>query len=234
MQRILVLDPASCTGYALIDLYETFAEIIAYGSVEMNKESSSIEGDWYLDIEKKIQLLIDQYHPHKIAMEDYFISSKLGNCNLNVGIRAIFQTLARRMNLPYQVINISLWKKAISNRTKPNIAQIEKWGKTAADKLFIRQALYENFHIQFPYMMLSKNNRWIDLKSDVVDAVAMAVYLALERNIKDIKNIVFENNDSIDSKNIKKRKFDYTDLPSSTSDTKIRPLKKKKEISTLE
>lgn len=224
MQRILVFDPASCTGYAVIDIYETFSEIVTYGTFEMDKDVGK-EGDWYLNIEKQAKQLIQQYHPHQIGIEDYFMSSsnKMGGCNLNVGIRAIFQALTRRENLPYIVINISSWKKVIAGRTRPCSSQIEKWGKVAANKYFIQQALFEKFQIQFPYMIKSElTNRWIAFKSDPVDAVAMAIYLSLEKNVSQIHNLVsFEN-----IKPSLKLKFDYMDLPCSIQEKQPKKVKK--------
>ena len=231
MKKVLVLDPAKSTGYCVIHLFpeQTRTLIIAYGNIQVTV-TDGLEGQAYLDLETKVKQLIDQYQPESIAMECYFMSGadKFGGCNLNVGFRAILQTLACRFSMPYEMLNISQWKKSVALSSRPSAAQIEKWGKTAANKLFIQQALFERFNIRFPeYCVSPESGRVVQYRSDAMDAVGMATFVAETKGCPVIINHVQENLELPQGKKPPKgakRAFSYEDLPSSIKT----PVKKKK------
>jgi hypothetical protein len=82
------------------------------------------------------------------------------------------------------VLNISSWKNFVSGRRTPTKEQKKLWGAEKAKKNFIQQALWERYDIRFPNHSCSTSTRPgsrgkpIKFRSDVVDAVAMAIYYA--------------------------------------------------------
>ena len=117
--RILALDPAESTGYALVDLIDGHADIYEYGFIEVDK-SSGYQGDHCIDLMKQISDIIKTADVEYVCIEDYFFSQKFANgCNANASYRTALHILCRQLKLPYEILNISLWKKYVAGRSTP-------------------------------------------------------------------------------------------------------------------
>lgn len=178
--NILVIDPANSTGYCVysFDQASLTAKILKYGFIDVDQHNYA--GDQYIDLMSKIELLIVENSISKVAVEDYFFSSRSSQgATLNCAYRAIVHLKCRQLKLDYDIINISLWKSFINNRVRPSKDQVAKWGKEPAKKLMTQESLHKRWNIRFPNHSVSKNtNKPIKFRYDIVDAVAMAVFHA--------------------------------------------------------
>lgn len=174
--NILVLDPAESTGYAYIELVDGVAEINNVGFIEINKDQDP--GDQYIELEKKIGDMIDEYEVDHVAVEDYFFSKFSANGgNMNCAYRAIIHMTCRKFKIPYTILNITLWKKFINGSSRPNKEQKKKWGAEPAKKLMTQESLWNKFGIKFPNHSISlKTGKPIKFRYDIVDAVGMAIF----------------------------------------------------------
>lgn len=188
---VLSLDPASCTGWCVVELdfswywdknrewkwsWDT-ANIYEYGYINVDL-SSEYQGDHCIDLMNKIKQIIDAHGVEHITIEDYFFSKRFANgSTVNASFRTAIHILARQMNITYTILNISAWKTYIAGRSSPTKQQKIKWGKTASNKIYIQHALWERFSIRFPNHSISeKTGKPICFKYDVVDVVAQAIY----------------------------------------------------------
>ena len=181
---VLTLDPATSTGWCLTRLFVvggvySKAEIFAYGFIDVKNDTDFV-GDALLYLMKKLRKLIVKNDVRYITVEDYFFSRKTcTGSNLNPAFRTAIHILARQMKLEYMVLNISSWKNFVSGRRTPTKEQKKKWGAEKAKKNYIQQALWERYDIRFPNHSISeKTGKPVKFRSDVVDAVAMAIYYA--------------------------------------------------------
>jgi Holliday junction resolvasome RuvABC endonuclease subunit len=186
--NILVLDPANSTGYAIVKITDTnSANIINYDFIDI--ENKEYAGDQYIELAEQIRILINVYDIKEIAVEDYFFSGK--TCNggtLNASYRAIIHMIARIHKLPYTILNISLWKKFINGRSTPTKEQKLLWGKEESKKLMTQESLWNRWGIKFPnYSISCKTGKPIKPRSDIVDAVAMAIFfVSIYKNIRTV------------------------------------------------
>jgi Holliday junction resolvasome RuvABC endonuclease subunit len=179
---VLGIDPGTHTGYCLISITGTKkkkADIYEYGHIDVDT-SSQYEGDHNLDLMSQLQHLIYLHSVDQICVEDYFFSKRFCNgSNVNAAFRTAIHILARQNDIPYTILNISLWKTYIAGRSTPTKAQKAKWGKEPAKKLYIQQALWDNYRIRFPNHCISKvTNKPIAFRLDIVDVVAQTIYFA--------------------------------------------------------
>ena len=80
-------------------------------------------------------------------------------------------------NLPRSLPRTRRSSGDIFSSYTPSKEQKKQWGKDPAKKLYIQQALYDNFGFKFPNHSLSKKTgKPILFRYDIVDAVAMMVY----------------------------------------------------------
>lgn len=176
--NILVLDPAESTGYSVarVDEVQSTADIFEYGYLNVDT-SSNYMGDWLLNLSKTVAELIKKYDAKLVVVEDYFFSSKFTNgTNVNPAFRAAIHMTARSHGLPYEILNISQWKSFVAGRSVPTKEQKLKWGKQAANKLFIQEALDLRHGIKMPNHSISdKTGKPIKFRYDIVDAVAQAL-----------------------------------------------------------
>jgi Holliday junction resolvasome RuvABC endonuclease subunit len=154
------------------------AEIISWGFLDIDQHTYA--GDQYIDLLNKIEKLIIDNFISRVGVEDYFFSSRSSQgANLNCAYRAMVHLKCRQLDLHYDIINISLWKNFINNRTRPTKEQVARWGKEPAKKLMTQESLYKRWAIKFPNHSLSLNTgKPIKFRYDIVDAVAMAVFHA--------------------------------------------------------
>lgn len=175
--RILALDPAESTGYALVNLNNGHADIYEYGFIEVDK-SSEYQGDHCLDLIKQVKEIIKAEEIELVCIEDYFFSQKFANgCNANAAYRTALHILCRQLNLHYEILNVSLWKKFVAGRSTPTKEQKKKWGKEPAKKLHMQEALWLRRGIRFPNYSLSlKTGKPVKFRYDIVDVVAQGIF----------------------------------------------------------
>ena len=175
--NILVLDPACSTGFAVVNVDGQDATIFEYGYIDINT-TSLYEGDWCISLMFHIELLINKHNIKEVAIEDYFFSSKFASgTNVNMAYRTAIHITCRKLGLTYDILNISQWKKHVAGRSTPTKEQKRKWGKEAAKKLYMQQALYDIYNIKFPnHSLSSKTGKPILFRYDIVDAVGQAIF----------------------------------------------------------
>lgn len=191
---VLVLDPATSTGYCLVKINTTdkTADIFKVDFIDVDVESEYI-GDNCISLMEQITEIIDLHKVEDVGIEAFFFSKKRCNgCDVNSAYRTALHILCRQKSLPYTILGITEWKKFVSgDRCTPTPKQKKLWGK-AAKKLFIQDALWKRFGFRFPNHSLSKKtNKPIKFRTDIVDVVAMAIYFCLK--IKNIKKITLSH-----------------------------------------
>lgn len=175
--NILVLDPAASTGYAVAKVENNTATIFDYGFIDVDT-SSAYEGDWCINLMMHVKYLLQIHDIKEVAIEDYFFSSRFASgTNVNAAYRTAIHILCRERKLHYEVLNVSQWKKHVAGRSTPDKLQKKKWGKEAAKKLYMQQALWEKYGIKFPNHSISKKTgKPVGFRYDIVDAVGQAIF----------------------------------------------------------
>lgn len=188
--KVLVLDPASSTGYCLVDIKKNTADIYSYGFIDIDS-NTDYDADRCIILMDKVKDLIISNNVTKVAVEDYFFSKRFAQgSSLNISFRAAIYIQVRLMGLEYTVLNVSNWKKFISGRTTPTKDQKKKWGKEASKKIMIQESIWKKFNIRFPnHSISSKTGKPIKFRYDVVDAVGQAIYFCkLYLDVKNVKS----------------------------------------------
>lgn len=179
--NVLIVDPASSTGYCIytIDDSEASAKIIDWGFIEV-EDTTNYDGDRYIDLADKITNIIIDNDIEMVGIEDYFFSRRSPQgSTLNCAYRAVIHMVCRKMDIHYDILNISLWKKFVNGRSTPTKLQKTQWGKEPAKKLMTQESLFLKWGIRFPNHSISKKTgKPIKFRYDIVDAVAMAVFHA--------------------------------------------------------
>lgn len=178
--NVLIIDPASSTGYCVYSVDDKDAvSINDWGFIDVD-DVTDYDGDRYIDLRDKVKDLISKHDIDMVGIEDYFFSRRSPQgSTLNCAYRAIIHMLCRELDIHYDILNISLWKKYISGRTTPTKEQKAKWGKEPAKKLMTQESLWNRWNIRFPNHSISKKTgKPIKFRYDVVDAVGMAVFHA--------------------------------------------------------
>lgn len=177
--NVLTLDPGASTGFCItsLDFKTSTATIIEYGYLNVDT-SSNFQGDHCIDLMERVRSIIEKHYIKELAIEDYFFSKRFATgCNVNGAYRTAIHILARTASLPYTILNITSWKTFVAGRSTPTREQKKQWGATAAKKLYIQQALWDNFGIRFPNHSLSeKTGKPIVFRTDIVDVVAQTIY----------------------------------------------------------
>lgn len=203
MSKHLIVDPAGTTGYCLVDVDGENANITHFDLIHIDTSSDYL-GDHCIDFKKKIEKLLDDYNIESVGIEDYMARGKfVTGLNTNVSYRAAVHMACRERNIHYQILNVTQWKKWVAGTSSPNKLQKKMWGKEAAKKVYIQEALWEKYDIRFPNHSISdKTGKPVKFKYDVVDAVGQAVfYLENYMGVKYItcsveisKDVVLKNN----------------------------------------
>ena len=211
LKKILVVDPASVTGYALVEINEKDeARIYEYGYVDVDV-SSPYMGDWCISLMDRIKDIMIDHCVDEIAIEDYFFGGKFASgSSVNTHYRAAIHIQARRSDIPYTILNVTEWKKHIAGKARPGPNQKKKWGKEASKKIYIQEALWHKYGVRFPNHSISeKTGKPVFFKYDVVDAVAMA-YFYLEKYLG-VKSILMDVSipEDVQFKKTRKAYFNY-------------------------
>lgn len=208
--NVLIIDPANSTGYCIYNINNDSAKIIAWGFIDVD-DATAYDGDRYIDLKNKVKNIIINNDINRVGIEDYFFSGRSPQgATLNCAYRAVIHMLCRELSIHYDIINISLWKNFINNRTRPTNLQKNKWGKEPAKKLMTQESLWLKWSIKFPNHSLSNlTNKPIKFRYDIVDAVAMAVFHA--SIYLNAKSISYNVNvcDDYDWKKIPKGTYNY-------------------------
>ncbi len=190
--RVLVIDPATTSGYCIVQHYQDFEKKWDFkahtyaGECEISQPQyftlkTSKEGDHtgnscnqIYEFFKKVAL---EEEITMMAMEDYIFSrfAKQG-AKLNVAIRAALQMLADDLKIPYIIIPIALWKRSVSGRGRPTKEEKAKWGK-AANKRFIAEAL-KSYGINLPEKIKNSKGRMVNFKYDLSDVIGQAICIS--------------------------------------------------------
>jgi Holliday junction resolvasome RuvABC endonuclease subunit len=174
-RNVLVLDPATSTGYALIKINNDVANIYEEGYIDVDI-TSSYQGDHCIDLQKKIRKLIHDHSVKEVAIEDYFFSKKFcTGSTVNAAFRTAIHILCRQEALPYTILNVSSWKTYVAGRSTPTREQKKLYG-TNAKKIFIQEALWRKYGFRFPNHSLGSKGTPIAFRYDVVDVIAQSVY----------------------------------------------------------
>lgn len=184
---ILSLDPATSTGYCLVAINDGKAHIYDYGFLDVDC-SSEYQGDHCIDLMNKVESLVMIHGVDVITIEDYFFSKRFATgSTVNVAYRTAIHILCRRLEIPYVILNINLWKKFVAGRSSPTKQQKQQWG-VSAKKMYIQDSLYKKWGFTFPEHSLSKKTgKPIKFRMDIVDAVGQTVYYCCSiLRIKDI------------------------------------------------
>lgn len=173
---ILALDPATSTGYCLVEITNKKANIYEYGIIDVDI-SSEYQGDHCINLMDQIQTILNKHKITTIVIENYFFSNKFrqGSC-VNAAFRTAIHILARNNNIDYIILSITEWKKYIAGRSNPTKEQKKQWGINAK-KIYIQDALWYWWGFKFPNHSISPNTgKPISFRYDVVDVVAQATY----------------------------------------------------------
>jgi len=178
--NVLIIDPANSTGYCVYTIdNRASVEIIDWGFIDI-ENLTTYDGDRYIDLKNKIQEIIQNNDIKIVGIEDYFFSGRSPQgATLNCAYRAVTHMLCRELDIHYDVINISLWKKYINGSSVATKLQKAKWGKEPAKKLMTQESLWLRWGIKFPNHSVSKlTGKPIKFRYDIVDAVGMAIFHA--------------------------------------------------------
>lgn len=191
---VLVLDPAISTGYALVAVSEgaEVAIIYEYGFLDVNSSSQYV-GDWCLDLQSQLEVIIKKHCVQHIAVEDFFFARRTANgSKVNVELRTAIYILARSLKIPYTILSITEWKKFVAGRSTPTKEQKKQWGPAPSKKLMIQEALWNKYKIRFPNHSISKKTgKPINFRMDIVDVVAQSIYFCkIFLNVSSVETLV--------------------------------------------
>ena len=184
--RVLALDPGASTGYCLTDTNS--GEIYAYGFLDVDDSNKCI-GYRCTQLQHAIDLICKAHLVEHVVVEDYFFSSRFASgVSVNAAYRTAIYMHCYQSHIPYTIINPSEWKKFIAGSARPDKKQKKKWGKEAAKKMMIVEALAKRWNILLPsYSISIKTGKPIKYRCDTSDAIGqMIFYLSSKLQIKSI------------------------------------------------
>jgi hypothetical protein len=116
-------------------------------------------------------------------VEDYFFSSRfVSGVGVNTAYRTAIHMWARQNNLPYSILNITNWKTIAAGRSTPPKEFKLKYGKEAAKKIYLVEALYLRHGIRLPNHSISESTgKPVIFRYDIADAIGMCIYHAYEK-----------------------------------------------------
>jgi len=179
----IAIDPGNSCGFALAKVSGSHCDIFHYGYIDIDTSSPYI-GDWAIDLQKQMDKLYNQYFFSDLAIETYYFSSRFSQgSDVNTAYRTAIHIWARQNNLPYSILNISSWKTIVAGRSTPTKEQKARYGKEAAKKIMIVQALWERHGIRLPNHSISESTgKPIIFRYDIGDAIGQAIYHAFEKH----------------------------------------------------
>lgn len=202
--RVLSIDPAKCTGWAIIDVDKSTSRptlfLIDYG-VFVIDTSSDIVGHHLIDMMRNIKDLTLRFDVDQICFEDYFMSKRAKTgANLNVYFRGAIQIVATQLDLPYQIVNIYSWKKHLHGFSKVP-KDVKKKYRASANKIVTVIAFYEKHSLKFPNKWPNAMGKMNIFKYDIADAVAIGLYFCFIEHLQSCAYDLVECTDYFDRYN---------------------------------
>ena len=173
--RLLVIDPAMSSGYAVFAWNgASIVSIEAYGDMAIEGVTN---GHQCIAMMESVSELIKTHRPNRVLVEDYFFRGRTANgSTMNVALRAATWMACTTCNVEYSTVPPITWKKFIVGRSKPSVSENTMWG-AHADKIIVQHALWRLFSIRFPNHSIShKTQKPVKMRYDAVDAVAMGIW----------------------------------------------------------
>lgn len=165
--RVLALDPATMTGFAVFTVSDSGIAIEKVGALKVDNKTSVYEGDWCLSLVAQLRELMDPL-PDRCYVEDFFFSKRTCNgASLNAYLRAAVFMLLRECGVPYTKFTPTHWQRFICGTTKR--------GRGSDTKQAVLDALREKFSITFSER-ITMNGRSVKFKHDISDAVGIGLY----------------------------------------------------------
>lgn len=174
---ILALDPSvTSTGWAL---YEG-GKITSCGFKTF--PPTEHEGDRLIQAINWLSNMIALCHVELVVMEQYFFRKKYAaGADVNPEIRAAFKIATALHSIHFCLSKASVWKKVVSGRSSPTKQEKRKYGKDAAKKIFIVQALEKKFGLKCPTKIPNhETGKIINFKYDISDAISILVAHLIE------------------------------------------------------
>lgn len=173
MLRYVSIDPATSTGWARFDVQPEAKTVgVTFGQFRVNTRTKTGHGDWCLDMERRIDALLDDGPPIAHAfVEDYFFSARACNgVTINVKFRAVIEMCLRRRGIEYTLVHPASWFAAVVGSVPKRTATQERKKRTML-------ALDARYGIRVP----SHDGRR-KTPSDVYDAIAIGVHGLSQRH----------------------------------------------------
>ena len=182
--RILAIDPATSSGYAVFDRTPEGATLVSFGFFDTTPSSETrCMGDVCLDYRNAIIKLLVEFTPSEVAIEDYFFNKNTrGGANVNPALRAIAHLVIRERGIHYEVVNPLVWKRFVTGNSSATKEDITKHGKTTAEKARVKNALAKHWGLTLPEKVKSeKTGREIKFRFDISDAIGIGVFSCWNR-----------------------------------------------------
>jgi hypothetical protein len=181
------IDPATSTGWACFEIEigqpDSTTAAVTFGQFRVNTRTKTGHGDWCLDMERRIDALLDTLlafdanggrPPPSIAhafVEDYFFSARACNgVTINVKFRAVIEMCLRRRGIEYTLVHPASWFADVVGSVPKRTATQERKKRTML-------ALEARYGIVVP----SHDGRR-KTPSDVYDAIAIGVHALSRRH----------------------------------------------------
>lgn len=189
IHRILSIDPATTTGWCILEVTTDMVCIIDYGFFVVDI-SSKYEGEHCLSMKQLVNDLITKWKIETVCLESYFFSrnAKQG-ANKNLFLRASIIMLCRELQCPihYEFISVFDWKKFICGRSTPS-PEVKKKYKTTANKMMTIISLWDKFKLQFPNRFPRNHysnaqqtkGKPLLFKTDMSDSIAIGIYFCFK------------------------------------------------------
>lgn len=156
MNRILALDQAKHTGYAVFELKDTNEyELIDYGVLDSKFENYELVA---LDISKKVQSLINKYNPKVLLLEDVQNQSNPSSFKKLSMLLGVLLKTSHLNNIPYEIYSCNTWRKILRNNLPYHGKRIQRTEWKKASKQF------------------ALDTYGIKVNNDIADAICIGLY----------------------------------------------------------
>jgi Holliday junction resolvasome RuvABC endonuclease subunit len=182
--RVLSLDPATTTGWAICEVEEqgktvTLVDMGAFkvDTAKPEDDADDPTGRWCNALSRKVDELLSPL-PDVCFVEDFFFSPRARNgSTLNVYFRAAIFMLLSSRGVRYRKFSPTHWKTFITGAAsgRPGKQRVLAEGKASANKTVVFDALRDRYGVSFPETT-TINGRKLKFKYDVSDAVGIAFF----------------------------------------------------------
>ena len=167
MFQFLSIDPATSSGWCILNSNK---ELLKYGfykpdNTDMGKELS--------DIYMYFCNIITNYKFDCVFIEDFKVGKMVGSAEKSYAIRGVLRMLCSDMNVRYEIINISEWKKSLIGKTQPTKQDKKQYGKDAG-KILTKNVIQSRYNI--PDRIEGKTKNGIATPYDIFDSVGIGLH----------------------------------------------------------